>query len=595
MRGKLTTLLSFILLAISPAYAALPEQPNSVPVSSYYLQSIIDNANRGDPNAQNKLGNIYCEGDGVSQDYNEAFKWYTKAAEQGYAKSQFNLGLMYCYGEGVQQDSNEAVKWFTRAAEQGKSYAQYSLGLMYYYGDEIPQDYNEAIKWFSKAAELGDANSMFKLGEIYSYGEGVAEDSNIAVEWYLEAAQAGNVEAMYELGDRFNFGRGVTEDANKAAEWYGKAIELYRRDADAGDKDAMYKIGFMYETGRGVDKNYEEARNWYKKAIELGGHEANKRLVVIFAKKYYKIALWGFLTVLVAGGFVYGHEKRTSVEDTMIFQVANELRDWTLWMNVKRYAGALFLYFIYWLILWGSMTKVIGATLSPDKARKLVEIGEIESVWEYGWGDHYIWFLISFCFVTFCSAVLAGATAKKKGVLVASIANLPLIIFMLLTCWVFYTNAIGINVESPIAWKIILPLSIAGSIYFSILGGYAGEEAQESDFKENSILGIRPLHWSWLWLISPLYIQGIVYALVPIIKWSWQGNYMPSIFQILCLFIYGYPMYLMYQILSGEILARKNVLIKIVSFIGVYLGGLTAAFLFDLMRLGLFKLISRIF
>ena len=139
-----------------------------------------------------------------------------------------------------------------------------------------------------------------------------------------------------------------------------------------------------------------------------------------------------------------------------------------------------------------------------------------------------------------------------------------------------------------------MPLSIAGSIFFNILGGYTGKEAQETDFKENSILGIRPFHWSWLWLISSLCIQGIIYALIPVIKWSWEYGYGSGIFQILSIFIYGYPMYLMYQILSGEMLARKNVFIRIISFIGIYLGGLIAALLFDLIRFGLFKLISYI-
>ena len=166
---------------------------------------------------------------------------------------------------------------------------------------------------------------------------------------------------------------------------------------------------------------------------------------------------------------------------------------------------------------------------------------------------------------------------------------------MLLVCCFFYFASIDIDVESPIAWKIVLPLSIAGSIYFSILGGYTGKGVQESDFKENSILGIRPFHWSWLWLISSLYIQGIIYALIPIIKWSWDDGYGPGIFQILSLLIYGYPMYLMYQILSGELLARKNRVIRIVSFIGIYLGGIIAALLFDLIRFGLYKLLSYIF
>ena len=42
-------------------------------------------------------------------------------AEQGHASAQYNLALKYDNGEGVLQDYKEAVKWYTKAAEQGHS------------------------------------------------------------------------------------------------------------------------------------------------------------------------------------------------------------------------------------------------------------------------------------------------------------------------------------------------------------------------------------------------------------------------------------------------------------------------------------------
>jgi len=535
------------------------------------------------------------EGTLSSTQRNDEIIQLRNAAELGDANAMFKLGEVYFYGDGVADDANVAVEWYCEAAKAGQTDAMYELGTLYELGWGVIEDANEAAKWYGNAiasyaknAETGNSDAMFKLGEMYDLGMGVTQDANTALEWYHKASDAGNTEAMYELGDAYYFGERVEQDYVKALEWFQKA-------AEDGSSDAMYKVGLMYETGKGVNKDYEQAKGWYKEAIELGDNGAKMQIAIIYLKKYYKISLWGFLTVLVAGGFIYGHKKKILVEDTKTFKIANDLRDWTLGMTVRRYVGALFVYLIYWLTLWESMTKVVGVALSPDKARDLVEIGTIESVWEYGWGDHYIWFLISFCFVTFCCAALAGATAKKKGTLVSSIANLPVIIFMLLVCWFFYIDAVDIDVESPIAWKIILPLSIAGSIYFSALGGHIGKEVQESDFKENSILGIRPFHWSWLWFIGYIYLVGIFYALIPIIKWSWDDGYGPGVFQILSLFIYGYSIYLMYQILSGEILARKNVSIRIVSFIGIYLGGLIAAFLFELLLFGLGKLISYIF
>ena len=61
----------------------------------------------------------YDNGEGVIQDYKEAVKWYTKAAEQGNAPAQYNLGVMYGKGEGVLQDNVYAHMWFNIASSNG--------------------------------------------------------------------------------------------------------------------------------------------------------------------------------------------------------------------------------------------------------------------------------------------------------------------------------------------------------------------------------------------------------------------------------------------------------------------------------------------
>ncbi len=56
---------------------------------------------------------------GKSIDYNEAKKWFQKAADQGYASAQYNLAVMYGKGKGVHQDYKQAVYWYRKAADQG--------------------------------------------------------------------------------------------------------------------------------------------------------------------------------------------------------------------------------------------------------------------------------------------------------------------------------------------------------------------------------------------------------------------------------------------------------------------------------------------
>jgi len=55
---------------------------------------------------------------------------YTKSAEQGFAKAQFNLGRMYANGKGVPKDYEQAFYWYTQAAEQGDADAQNALDEM---------------------------------------------------------------------------------------------------------------------------------------------------------------------------------------------------------------------------------------------------------------------------------------------------------------------------------------------------------------------------------------------------------------------------------------------------------------------------------
>ncbi len=77
------------------------------------------------------------------------------AAEKGDAKAQSSLGFMYSNGEGVTQDYTEALKWYRKAAEQGNAFAQGSLGNMYQQGLGVPQDYVQSYAWFQLATEGG--------------------------------------------------------------------------------------------------------------------------------------------------------------------------------------------------------------------------------------------------------------------------------------------------------------------------------------------------------------------------------------------------------------------------------------------------------
>ncbi len=142
---------------------------------------------------------MYYTGDGVTQDYQEAKKWYHMyllssqyPLEQGDSTVQFNLASIYV----KEEDYQEAAKWYRLAAELGNYEAQFLLGRIYEVGEGVPQDYQEAVKWYRLAAAPGYADAQYNLGMMYLNGEGVAKDYVHAHMWFNIAARTGNKDAI---------------------------------------------------------------------------------------------------------------------------------------------------------------------------------------------------------------------------------------------------------------------------------------------------------------------------------------------------------------------------------------------------------------
>jgi len=176
-------------------------------------------AERGDADAQTKLGQMYAQGEGVPKDSIEAVKWYRKAADQGNSDAQRSFGWMCANGEGVPKDSTEGAKWVRKAADQGNAKAQSLLGLMYANGDGVPKDNVEAVKWYRKAADQGNSDAQFSLGAMYANGDGVPKDGAEAAKWVRKAADQGNSWAQDLLDVSHSNGDGVPKDVTKALAW----------------------------------------------------------------------------------------------------------------------------------------------------------------------------------------------------------------------------------------------------------------------------------------------------------------------------------------------------------------------------------------
>lgn len=88
-------------------------------------------------------------------------------ADAGDAAAQVQLARLYTKGEGVTNSYAEAAKWFRRAADQTNSDALLGLGELYEAGQGVPHDLDHAVKLYRQAAELGNPDGQYTLAFLY--------------------------------------------------------------------------------------------------------------------------------------------------------------------------------------------------------------------------------------------------------------------------------------------------------------------------------------------------------------------------------------------------------------------------------------------
>ena len=122
--AALAGMVACLLAANAPeakAQAAATPAPAAKPIDS-----LKEQAAKGDAAAQFKLGMAYLSGQGVTQDPAQAAALWTQAATNGHVAAQFNLAVLHAQGKGVPQNYFEAAKFFRMAAEQKDKAAQYN-------------------------------------------------------------------------------------------------------------------------------------------------------------------------------------------------------------------------------------------------------------------------------------------------------------------------------------------------------------------------------------------------------------------------------------------------------------------------------------
>ncbi len=209
-----------------------------------------------------KWGNSALE----RKEFDRAFSYFVKAANQGNATALYQAGLMLQNGQGTEKNIKRAVDFYRQAAEQNHSGAVYQLARLQQKGEHLPRDTAAAAAKYKKAAELGNPDAQFELGLILAEGRfGFVRDYAAAVEWYKKSANSGHADAQFNLAGMYQFGQGVDADPVEAYIWYSIAANFGRNDAV---KIRDYVVGNRI-TGNQIEKAHDDAKERLAK-IEAG-------------------------------------------------------------------------------------------------------------------------------------------------------------------------------------------------------------------------------------------------------------------------------------------------------------------------------------
>ncbi|MBN8967001.1 MAG: SEL1-like repeat protein [Rhizobiales bacterium] len=206
----------------TPVNDKLPDSIGSASLRSAAL--------KGDPAAAYEIGLRYAEGRGVAANFEEAAKWYGRAAQGNVVPALFRLGTLYEKGLGEKKDLDAAARYYQQAAERGNAKAMHNLAVLSADGGGKSPNYQAASDWFRKAAERGVADSQFNLGILYARGIGVEQNLAESYKWFSLAAAQGDTDAGRKRDD---VGRRLDAQSLAAARLAVQTFAPEQQPADA--------------------------------------------------------------------------------------------------------------------------------------------------------------------------------------------------------------------------------------------------------------------------------------------------------------------------------------------------------------------------
>ncbi|WP_413460792.1 tetratricopeptide repeat protein [Herbaspirillum huttiense] len=176
------------------------------------VPDLIALARDGNPRAQNVVGYMFDNGEGVQADPKKAVSYFKAAAEK-FPLAKYNLGVMTLYGRGTKQDEVQAMQLFRDSAiSAGIEQACVQLALYHLKKNEL----DDALKWANEGSNRGSVKSFYLLGRVLYQQQKFAE----AATWLQKAAAASEPNAPAVISMMYRDGKGLGKSPTMGAAWW---------------------------------------------------------------------------------------------------------------------------------------------------------------------------------------------------------------------------------------------------------------------------------------------------------------------------------------------------------------------------------------
>lgn len=218
---------------------------------------LLAEAKAGSIEAEYLLGLSYLQGTtGLERNNAKAHAHLKRAADAGNKHAAELVAGLYAKGNGIAQDMNQAFHYYTQA---DSCEAALQLARMYANGLGVERNLEKAMHSARHAMQIVPeaAQVIAEIEELQA-----REVSQFISNEMLVEAENGNPETAWLVGSAYLAGtRGLVRDDEKGA-------RLIRIAADAGDIRSSWLLSFLIQDGRGLPKDKDKGHAMYVKLLD---------------------------------------------------------------------------------------------------------------------------------------------------------------------------------------------------------------------------------------------------------------------------------------------------------------------------------------